>query len=65
MSIVIDEQKLREIIHDEVPKTVRELLEEFELMMEKDFIDREEAIGQFRDGKSVDWDDYKRGRNIQ
>ncbi len=65
MSIVVDEQKLREIIHDEVLKAVRELLEEFEFMTEEDFIDREEAMRQFRDGKSVDWDDYKRKRNIQ
>lgn len=58
MSVVVDETKLREIIHDEVRKTVRELLEEFEFMTEEDYLDREEAMKQLKDGKVVDWDDY-------
>ncbi len=63
MSVVVDETKLREIIHDEVRKTVRELLEEFEFMTEEDYLDREEAMKQLKDGKVVDWDDYaKRGK---
>ena len=65
MSVVVDETKLREIIHDEVRKTVRELLEEFEFMTEEDYLDREEAMKQLKDGKVVDWDDYKKKRGIQ
>ena len=65
MPITIDEEKLREIIHDEVLKTFRELLEEFEFMSEEDYLDREEAMRQLKDGKAVDWDDYKRKRGVR
>ena len=43
----------------------KELLDELEFMTEKDYRDREEAMKQLKDGKAVDWEDYKQKRGIQ
>ncbi|RKZ33900.1 hypothetical protein DRQ33_03295 [bacterium] len=64
MSIVIDEKKLRDIIHDEITRAIREILDEFEFMTEQDYADREEAIKQFKNGKAIDWNIYAKKRGI-
>ena len=65
MPVAVEEIKLRNLIHDEVTRAVRELLEEFEFMTEEDFRDREEAMRQFEKGKSIGWEDYKQKRGGQ
>ncbi|GEM_PF-2406528 len=61
----IDIKEMRKIIHDEVQKAVREMLEEFDFMTEEDFLDREEAMSQREKGEAIDWENYKKKRGIE
>jgi len=58
----IEIDTIREIIHSEVDRALRELLDEIDFLSEDDFHDREEAMRELGQGNSVDWAEYKKKR---
>ena len=62
---IIDIEELRQIIHDEVRRAVQEVLAEMDFMSDEEIHDYEEAMKDYKEGKAIDWNDFKKQRGMK